>query len=1075
MQRIWRLLNIKPDEQGAVRVLAAYYFLITAAYFLGMAAAPSIFYEAFGEEAKRFYPLLTTINTVLVALLIPTFNRLTHRLPLNPLVIGSNLLFAGTLFLLQILLGVTQWASALMVPVVLSGFTIGQLQYYLIAGTIFDARQSKRILGLIGIGGGLAGILSGLAIRPLMDVFVRLFNNETLGAQSIILVAVILTAITALIVRQAQPFMRQPESPQAEESDTRTTKTASDKPIFDRYLLTLMVIIGAFILSATLADIQYRTLLAERYPSADDQTVFHGYYTAAAGAIQMVMRLFIVGPVLVNFGILAGLLALPIGMIFASSGVLIFRNVYAGTALKGIDQSLRFTLNETAVELGWVPVPPEQRLIAKPFVSGVFIAVVQGATGILVFGLNSLDFESVRILSGVILVVCLAWIPAVIALRRGYLNKLMTSIQDRSFDFEDLNIDTADSAIVQTIDRTLRNGTDLERAFVLDIIEDVRITPWAAALNHAFNHTENIAVRERILTLAARHSQVISDAKLLELIETPNDLTDEAIYAAGERGIGTINQLLMARLKSEQPEVRAAAARAILRLDQINRDEAITVLREMLRDKDDQITRYALDAVHSLPAPQAAQIATPSILRELLSRSPAVSLRTQDIIVHTHAPLIGDVVDLLSDSIMENKARAILRHYPEDSVRKVLVLRYTNPRASVGLRAAVSRTLNDYLNEDVVQIMIASLDVNNRAVYNEAVDTLLIASRAGLIPDYEYSKLEGHGLILARNMYSLYLALDSIQQASNEVLFMEMLQTDIDEATPTLLKLAVMDVPNTDIDSVINRLRERNPQIIGNVLEILDNVLSNVERSVIIPLFEDRPTDELSVIGRREFTDLDTSLADEIIYYINHGDDWQSAVALDYLLRHPEIGVQIGRDGLNISPHSRELIARHGDANKADTLANKPNGQGATMYSILEKTVLLKNSELFQDVNARDLYHIAQVTDDFELPAGESLFAAGDPADAMYIVANGKMQIHNGDRVIAELTTGSPIGEIALLDQQPRTASATALEDTHLLRITTDEFFHTVTTHTTISRSIMRLLAVRLRGMVNEHQTDPQA
>ena len=137
------------------------------------------------------------------------------------------------------------------------------------------------------------------------------------------------------------------------------------------------------------------------------------------------------------------------------------------------------------------------------------------------------------------------------------------------------------------------------------------------------------------------------------------------------------------------------------------------------------------------------------------------------------------------------------------------------------------------------------------------------------------------------------------------------------------------------------------------------------------------------------------------------------------------------------------------------------------MLSTLEKTVLLKNSTLFENVNARDLYYIAQICEDVTLKAGDVLFEEGEPGDTMYIIARGEVEIYQGAHKIAVSRTGDPIGEIALLDDKPRTASARAVTDTDLLAIDSNSFFGTVTAHVNINRAIMRFLAGRMRDLMD--------
>ena len=80
---------------------------------------------------------------------------------------------------------------------------------------------------------------------------------------------------------------------------------------------------------------------------------------------------------------------------------------------------------------------------------------------------------------------------------------------------------------------------------------------------------------------------------------------------------------------------------------------------------------------------------------------------------------------------------------------------------------------------------------------------------------------------------------------------------------------------------------------------------------------------------------------------------------------------------------------------------------------------------------------------DRNFKSGDILFKAGDPGDALYIVARGKIEVLKdgaNSEAIAILGPGSAFGEMALLSGGPRTATIRAVEDTELLEIAKQEF-----------------------------------
>ena len=199
-------------------------------------------------------------------------------------------------------------------------------------------------------------------------------------------------------------------------------------------------------------------------------------------------------------------------------------------------------------------------------------------------------------------------------------------------------------------------------------------------------------------------------------------------------------------------------------------------------------------------------------------------------------------------------------------MRTALLSQYQDETQPIQVRAGVSRALEDYMNRDVLTAFTQTMESKNRTLYAESIDRLLTYARTSGLPKHIEADMESEALQLAEVIYGLRLALHRLEN-EDELLLTEMLQLDIEELTPKLLKLALMDRPDVDVESVIYRLQQRDPQIIGNVLEILDNVLSGTERAVIVPLFENNDDAEaLATLGTSHFPGLDQSLEGELIF-----------------------------------------------------------------------------------------------------------------------------------------------------------------------------------------------------------------
>jgi len=105
------------------------------------------------------------------------------------------------------------------------------------------------------------------------------------------------------------------------------------------------------------------------------------------------------------------------------------------------------------------------------------------------------------------------------------------------------------------------------------------------------------------------------------------------------------------------------------------------------------------------------------------------------------------------------------------------------------------------------------------------------------------------------------------------------------------------------------------------------------------------------------------------------------------------------------------------------------------------------------------------VLDSFQLAAGDVLFREGDEGDEMYVVLEGSLDILVGDTIVETASNGGIIGEMALIDDAPRAASAVASTACRLVGIDQKRFHLLVQSNPSFSTHVMKVLADRLRHM----------
>jgi CRP-like cAMP-binding protein len=133
-----------------------------------------------------------------------------------------------------------------------------------------------------------------------------------------------------------------------------------------------------------------------------------------------------------------------------------------------------------------------------------------------------------------------------------------------------------------------------------------------------------------------------------------------------------------------------------------------------------------------------------------------------------------------------------------------------------------------------------------------------------------------------------------------------------------------------------------------------------------------------------------------------------------------------------------------------------------------EKIKLLAKCDLLRHLPAEEIERILPFVRSRHLDSGEVLFKAGDPGDALYIVANGKVDVMSaadgkpddgrvaGEK-LAELSDGQAFGEMALLSGEPRTATIKAAAHTDLLEIVREDFEQLVAKDHKLATAVERL------------------
>lgn len=164
------------------------------------------------------------------------------------------------------------------------------------------------------------------------------------------------------------------------------------------------------------------------------------------------------------------------------------------------------------------------------------------------------------------------------------------------------------------------------------------------------------------------------------------------------------------------------------------------------------------------------------------------------------------------------------------------------------------------------------------------------------------------------------------------------------------------------------------------------------------------------------------------------------------------------------SPPPIELAAPHGmeessqgSFNPADEVDERPNLPAVATVGLLQQSVSLDEDveleaellfgacALFEGLSAEEVREVVRPADKLHLQAGELLFEQGQDAYAMYLIQSGEVQVRAAselgeDIILAMLGSGTIVGELALIDGGPRSATVESLGDCVVYRLSRDAF-----------------------------------
>ncbi len=1015
-----------PDGQGGkASRLVALMFLSSLALVVLKAAQSGIFLATHESSA---IPQVFAASAIVLALLSSGQVALLPRV--GPLKLAVTTLLAGAVALVglfALLQSGADWVTFVLYVVVeaLSGLLI--IQLWTVTSGALDPRAAKKILPLCGVASSCAWALGGLVTGPL---------GHALGAASLLLVgASSLLAAAAMVVLVSRRDYDDVLSPRRRRTGLLEGWLSGlgfvrRVPLM-RILATLSVLA---LLTEQLMDMALMTAAQSRYAEPEALSAFFGRFYGLTSLVSTVVLLTVSPRILQALGASRAMLAMPTAIVVFGAAAAASSAFVAVVLLRGAARVLKQALWGTSLEQTQTPLPVARRSQAKALIRGVLApgayAVLAGVLSVLPEASTPAPLAAASAACGLALAVVI-----VRTVRRAYVGALHHALDQRRLDLDQApsrSGEALDADALAALAEELASDDPGRASLAVDVLADARPPGTLQALVGAASHREPQVRRAAVLGLARLGEAAAADALADRLLDEPNVTVQRAAARAlrelpwGERASGAMT----AASASDDDQVRAIAR--VARFERDTPDDHHKLLRLL---GDDQTRDTALTAV---TAAHAAERAVLDRLRMLLADDDPITRAAALRCVRRLQllPLLPDAVRLLEDPRCAQVAATEIASWGPDALDILArISRFTDGESE----GSFYRMARARWAERAYPVLIRLLAHREPEVRRGAGRVL-----CGLVgvgdPD-PLLRLEVERIFHSYGALAGLAWGDGVPDWHIEGPYLSLaheIELHIAQARDRLLQLLYLLDSDRIVRAVEVGLRRPTPRLAAQVAELLELSLEPPLARRIVPLF-DRLSLKERVQAARKLGALDErALTDPLGAIVELGD-----------------------------PHLRRtamLVYKEQFAERfPDTFA-----QDEPLLATYDRMRFLRSVPLFGSLVGDDLRSVAEIVEPVDVAEGATIFEEGDPGDNLFLILEGEVRIEHGGRHIATLTERDVLGELAVLDKEPRSADAIAATDARLLRLRAVDLEELIARRPQIQAAFVQVLVRRLRSTLDE-------
>lgn len=903
MKRLFAAFSMNnPDERNRALLLFAYNFLATSIMVMGRIVRDTLFLNKYKGDR-----LMLSFMYIGVAILVSTatffYTKRSSFYRMDKLITATFSI--GIVFTLIFVGLVNNEISAafgsLYIFIELLGAFM-MFQFWSFTNELLDSREAKRVLGFVGCGGIIASMAVGGSVGKLAALLGKV--------QYLLFINALCMALCILIVR----FMGQKYQSRLQRgvvSKTLTPKQAKEatshisisKTPYVKYIAIMIALIYVVV---TLVDYQFKIVASDTITDPQKLAAYFGFvYSVFGGVFSLFFQLVATSRLLkfsifMSLGILPAILTLSsIFFISVPPDLVMFglaAPLVAITMAKSGDSAFRYTINDAAIQLLYIPLDPKIKSRTKAIIDGMVKPIFIGVSGFILLAVSYLGkagivSSDVKLISWIVTVIGILWLGTIVGIRGRYLSVLIDNIKKKRFGTNQLTMQL--NVLQSIVQKAIESGDEEDLSMAIDMVE----SSGNSALGRDFVALLSKAtpkIKVKILALMRRMESRYNTYNILKLFNEPDDdVLREAILTygyiqmdksvkfiapflesekisireasvialikyAGVLGAMTAGSYLKAFFESENATDRAAAAYILGELGQKNMDQQLSAL---LNDPSPVVRRAAVNAALKINS----NVFIPKLFYMLFDREVSFD--------------VAKVLSKLGEKILEPAADIL-----------------SNKLESYRLKSEVAKMLGDIYSPESFRLLALSLDTESDELRN-----IVLNSLKKLLSKLEKASLDKDTLkvLLLREIYqyfqTLYFSVQIRKNLKTDCLS-DVMSTKLDNCYQRIFSILSLMYGNSLFDNIYFNITRKFvlPSQRANALEIIDNIVDKDIRPIIVPLIESRTEEEKLNLGYQFFSVKKLKITDIIETLLSDDSEWVRCVTL-YAIAHENLTASYGR------------------------------------------------------------------------------------------------------------------------------------------------------------------------------------